>query len=211
MGISIPSIIASDEPTSTQIAIYFSEPLTASIATTLSNYSVSGKTISGIALKRDNTEVLVTLSTAMTVGTAYTVTMNNLTTVSGNQVPAKQSLPFNYAAYVAPNWTATLYRANVTVGSVAQAQTVISTPSEQTSVTTATESVLNFLDTGPAGHFANPSPFPGMTIGEGLSNYVLQAKGTIVVSSSQAGYYTFGVSSDDGYTMTITGTASPTA
>ena len=104
-----------------------------------------------------------------------------------------------------PNWTATLYRANVTVGSVAQAQTVISTPSEQTSVTTATESVLNFLDTGPAGHFANPSPFPGMTIGEGLSNYVLQAKGTIVVSSSQAGYYTFGVSSDDGFTMTITG------
>ena len=47
--------------------------------------------------------------------------------------------------------------------------------------------------------------FPGMTVGEGLSNYVLQATGTLTITASQAGYYTFGVNSDDGFSLTITG------
>ena len=113
-----------------------------------------------------------------------------------------------------PGFATTLYRANITVSSVATAQSVISTPSEQTSVTNETEGVLNFMDTGGGGHFGNDNPFPGMTVGAGLSNYVLQATGTITVTSAQAGYYTFGVNSDDGFSLTITNAntslASPT-
>ena len=99
----------------------------------------------------------------------------------------------------------TLYQANIDISSVETAEGVINTPSEQTSATSETESVLNFLDTGPDGHFGADNPFPGMTIGEGLSNYVLQATGTITVTAAQAGYYTFGVNSDDGFSLTITG------
>ena len=106
----------------------------------------------------------------------------------------------------------TLYQANIGVGSIATADTVISTASDQISATNETESDLNFMDTGGGAHFStNPaSPwyneaFPGMTVGEGLSNYVLQATGTLTISASQAGYYTFGVSSDDGFSLTITG------
>ena len=67
-------------------------------ATLSSNYTVSGRTVSGLALARHNTEVLLTLSSAMTLGTAYTVTMKNLTTVSGNQLPATQTFTFTYTA-----------------------------------------------------------------------------------------------------------------
>ena len=108
-------------------------------------------------------------------------------------------------ANTVPGFACTLYRANTGVGSVTQAESVISTPSEQTSVINQTESTLNFMDTGGGGHFGGDSAFPGMTVGEGLSNYVLQATGTITITASQAGYYTFGVSSDDGFSLTITG------
>ena len=106
---------------------------------------------------------------------------------------------------VVPGFAATLYKANITVSTVALAQSVVSTPSEQTSATSETESVLNFLDTGGDGHFNHDNAFPGMTVGEGLSNYVLQATGTLTVTASQAGYYTFGANTDDGFTLTITG------
>ena len=61
------------------------------------------------------------------------------------------------------------------------------------------------MDSGGGGHFSNDNPFPGMTLGEGLNNYVLQATGTLTITASQAGYYTFGVNSDDGFTLTISG------
>ena len=86
-----------------------------------------------------------------------------------------------------------------TLASVENAESVINTPSEQTSSINQTESVLNFLDTGGDGHFGSDNAFPGMTVGEGLSNYVVQATGTLTITASQAGYYTFGVNSDDGF------------
>ena len=100
----------------------------------------------------------------------------------------------------------TLYHSDITVGGVAVAEQVISTPTDQSSVINATESDLDFVDTGPGGHFTSlEQAFPGMAFGEGLSNYVLQAAGTITITSAQAGYYTFGVNSDDGFSLAITG------
>ncbi|MGA2501636.1 MAG: CotH kinase family protein, partial [Tepidisphaeraceae bacterium] len=108
----------------------------------------------------------------------------------------------------------TLYRGNIGLGSVENAETVIDTTADQISTTNQTESVLNFMDTGGGGHFyataAAPdniadNAFPGMTIGEGLSNIVLQATGTLQVSAAQAGYYTFGVNSDDGFMLSLSG------
>jgi fibronectin type 3 domain-containing protein len=105
---------------------------------------------------------------------------------------------------VASGFATTLYKANTgSVASLAQANAVVSTPSEDSSITSETESVLNFMDTGGGGNFGSDNPFPGMTIGEGLSDYVLTATGTITIPTT--GYYTFGASSDDGFGMTITG------
>ena len=43
-----------------------------------------------MAISRHNTEATLTLSTAMTLNSSYTVTMKNLTTASGDQLPATQ-------------------------------------------------------------------------------------------------------------------------
>ena len=202
----LPAITSAIAPTSMSIAIYFSEPLTASVATNRNNYSVSGLALNGLTLGRDGTLVTLSLTSALAVGTIYTVTLMNLTTVSGDALPATQTFSFTYAAYIAPNWSTTLYRANVTVASVANAQTVISTPSQQSSVTTQTENVLNlFMGGNASGYFANGNAFPGMTPSTSINNFVVQATGTIVVLASQAGYYTFGVTSDDGFSISITG------
>ncbi|MGA2068682.1 MAG: lamin tail domain-containing protein, partial [Thermoguttaceae bacterium] len=102
----------------------------------------------------------------------------------------------------------TLYHANIGVGSITTAEQVISTPADQTSVYNETEPYIDFMDTGGGGHFTSSSlekAFPGMSIGQGLDNYVLQATGSLTITSAQAGYYTFGVNSDDGFQLTITG------
>ena len=105
---------------------------------------------------------------------------------------------------VANGFAATLYKANTnSVSSVAQANAVIATPSEQTSTYSETSSVLNYMDTGGGGHYGNDSGFPGMTVGQGANYYVLQATGTLTIST--AGYYTFGANTDDGFSLTLTG------
>ena len=78
--------------------IYFSEPLTAASATVLGNYSMvnsSGTklTLSAVALSRDGTVVTLTTSAAISASTLYTITMSNLATVSGDQLPA--SIPLS--------------------------------------------------------------------------------------------------------------------
>ena len=67
----LPWITGNFEPSATQIAIYFSEPLATGPATTMANYSVSGMTVSSVALSRNNTEVTLTLSSAMTLNAAH--------------------------------------------------------------------------------------------------------------------------------------------
>ena len=81
----------------------------------------------------------------------------------------------------------TLYQANTgVVSSLAQAETVISTPSEQTSATSKTEGVLDFLDTGSGGHFTGEEQaFPGLKIDDGGQYYVLQATGTLTITRAR--------------------------
>ena len=60
----------------------------------LGNYTMSGGiTFSAVALSRDGTMVTLTTNQAITAGNAYTITMNGLATVSGDQLPA--SLPLS--------------------------------------------------------------------------------------------------------------------
>ena len=107
---------------------------------------------------------------------------------------------------VANGFATTLYKANTgSVSSLAQANAVIATPSEQTSAFSQTSSVLNFMDTGGGGHYGSDSGFPGLAVGAGGQYYVLQATGTITITAAQAGYYTFGANTDDGFSLTITG------
>jgi len=93
------------------------------------------------------------------------------------------------------------YKANVPVGSLAAAETVIVTPSQQSSVVSQNCSVINFLGTGGSAHYVNDSPYPGGTIGVDINNFVIEA--TAVITIPSAGYWTFGANTDDGFGLAI--------
>jgi hypothetical protein len=171
---------------------------------TLTYPALSTDTSYGVGETVNETDLVAAGATA----TYFCPTNNSLGTTwtqPGFNDSSWSSGPTGLGYGVVPGFATTLYKANITVSSLALAQTVVSTSSDQTSATSATEDVLNFLDTGGDGHFNGDSPFPGMKIGQGWSNYVMQATGTITVTASQAGYYTFGVNSDDGFSLSITG------
>ena len=94
---ALPGIVSYDWIDSKDIELYFSEPLSAGPATQVSNYALTGGvSIVGAALSRDNTRLTLTTNQAVAASTAYTLTLNNLTTVSGNQMPVSQQIGFTY-------------------------------------------------------------------------------------------------------------------
>jgi hypothetical protein len=96
----------------------------------------------------------------------------------------------------------TYYKANIPVVNLATAKTVISTPAYQSSVATEKALVINYYNTGEYGHFDNDSNFPGTVINSDVDDFVIQARGSVLIPST--GYWTFGVSSDDGYELKLT-------
>lgn len=92
-------------------------------------------------------------------------------------------------------------RANITVGNLDTALSVLADASKQKSVFTANPSVINYLNTGDGANFGNDTSFPGFTIGVDEDNFVMQATGIITIPTT--GYWTFGVNSDDGFSVTI--------
>ncbi len=81
----------------THIEIRFSEPLDPATAANLDRYAFSGGALAGVSLAGNNTRVVLTTSSPMTPGAAYSLTFNGLTTLSGSQLPAALPLSFTFA------------------------------------------------------------------------------------------------------------------
>ncbi|HEX5043853.1 MAG TPA: CotH kinase family protein [Candidatus Polarisedimenticolaceae bacterium] len=95
----------------------------------------------------------------------------------------------------------TCYRASIAVPDLGTAEAVIADPALQLSIQTAQPPVINYLNTGGAGHFGSDASFPGMLIGTDVNDFVVLVTGTITLPA--AGPWTFGVNSDDGFGMEI--------
>ena len=95
----------------------------------------------------------------------------------------------------------TFYKATGTVGSLAAAESVISTPALRSMAVTKTARVINFFNSGTEGHFGADSPVPGAPAGD-IDNYVLLVTATLVIPTT--GPWSFGVNSDDGFGLTLT-------
>jgi hypothetical protein len=113
---------------------------------------------------------------------------------------------FNATMYVAgasetPGFTAITYRANVSVTSLTVAEAVIINGTQQSSTSTATAGVVNYLNTSTDGHFTDNNTFPGMSTTE-VSNFVVEITSSITIPTT--GAWTFGVSSNDGFRLTLT-------
>jgi hypothetical protein len=95
----------------------------------------------------------------------------------------------------------TFYKAKGTVSSLAVAEAVIADASQQASTAKEQARVINYFNTGTPGNFDNDRPFPGTTLNVDVENYVVLVTGKVMIP--QAGNWTFGVSSDDGFGMTL--------
>src|SRR6266568_3593112 len=93
------------------------------------------------------------------------------------------------------------YVANIGVCDLATAQGVITTPAQQSAVYSENAPVINYFNTGGASNYGNDRTFPGFTIGADQDNFVIEATATITIPA--AGNWTFGVNSDDGFSLTI--------
>jgi len=93
--------------------------------------------------------------------------------------------------------------ASTPIYSIAQGQELLDGQIAHSSYLTGTAPVVNFEDPGNAGtkwHFGNKAPFIIDT--PGVDNYfAIEATGTLVIPSG--GNYTFGVNSDDGFSLTV--------
>ena len=117
-----------------------------------------------------------------------------------------------------PGWAANVYKAAPAMGNIANlttAQTVVDHPAFQSWDRHETTPVINYTNTGGGGRFAigsNPAyadrTIPNMSINSNQDNYVIRATGKVHIPAStgaNAGKWTFGVSSDEGFRLQIAG------
>lgn len=95
----------------------------------------------------------------------------------------------------------TLYKANTSVSSLDIANNIIANPAYQQTVRTELASVINYLDGGGDGHYTANNLFPGLSAGEEANDYVVVVTGLVKID--QSGWWTFGVSSDDGFSCEL--------
>ncbi len=129
--------------------------------------------------------------------------------MSNVKTKALAALPANFLTasftYAAPGWAVTVYKANYGLNdTIAEAQGVVNTLSQQSWVKTAVATYIDYNVTGGVLHFPNKETAPpGMTMGTETDNFAVTATGMLIIPS--AGTYTFGCDSDDGFQLTITG------
>ena len=119
--------------------------------------------------------------------------------VSGPSVPVTTGLGFNTNP---SGFKVNYYKANIAVTDTFVAEQVISDPTKRTTTATETVATINYVGDGSGANFGGDRPFPTQGFNQGISDFVIEATGTIVIPT--AGQYTFGVNSDDGFTLQLT-------
>ena len=103
---------------------------------------------------------------------------------------------------VLPDFQVTYYKANIDVGDITAAKSVISNPAYQEQVVNETTRVINYFNTGDLGHYGNDRTFPGITMGVDIDHFVIRATAKVYIPTT--GSWTFGVNSDDGFELKLT-------
>ncbi|HUU90439.1 MAG TPA: lamin tail domain-containing protein [Phycisphaerae bacterium] len=93
------------------------------------------------------------------------------------------------------------YKANVSVGHLTTAESVISTPSMQSAHFAENIAFIDYYNTQGTGHYGNNLPFPSTTVGVNVDDFVIEVTGTVNIPTT--GYWTFGVNSDDGFGLEL--------
>lgn len=92
-------------------------------------------------------------------------------------------------------------RANGGVCDLSAAEAVLADPARQAAVFAVTAPVINYVNAGGGANFGGDVTYPGFTINVDENNFVTEATGILTIPTS--GAWTFGVNSDDGFSVTI--------
>ena len=90
----------------------------------------------------------------------------------------------------------------VRVRNVNEARAILADPGRQGQVTTATAQIIDYFNTDERGNFTNDNPFPGIGF-DNVDNFIVTVTGTILIP--EPGPWSFGVNSDDGFELTLSG------
>ncbi|MCX5647310.1 MAG: lamin tail domain-containing protein [Phycisphaerae bacterium] len=136
----------------------------------------------------------------------YLAADNKIITLVPENAPKRVLVPSvanggDRLANLSPGFAVTFYKAKGTVSSLTLAEAVIADGSQQAGTAQEQARVINYFNTGSPGNFDSDRPFPGTTTNADVENYVVLVTGKVMIP--QAGNWTFGVSSDDGFGMTL--------
>ena len=90
------------------------------------------------------------------------------------------------------------------VNDITGAETVAASPTQWWQ-SSQVAPVINYVNTGTNGNFGGDSRFPNLPIATDSNDYVVQAKSTVNILAGQGGNWTFGVNSDEGFSLKIAG------
>ncbi len=122
------------------------------------------------------------------------------TPVSGPAIPVTTGIGYNTNP---SGFNVKYVKANVFVNDTFVAQQVLDTPAQQTQVINETVATVNYNSNGGSADFGGDRAFPGHAFpGQDVNDFVIEATGTIVFPN--AGQWTFGVNSDDGFRLEVT-------
>lgn len=105
-----------------------------------------------------------------------------------------------YQSFV-PGFAVRCVKANVGVCDMGSAENVLASSSLQTASVSTTARTVNYVNTGSGANFPGDATFPGLTINVDAENFVLEVTGILTIPT--AGAWTFGVNSDDGFSVTL--------
>ncbi|MBN1507413.1 MAG: lamin tail domain-containing protein [Sedimentisphaerales bacterium] len=108
----------------------------------------------------------------------------------------------NLLSNIPAGFQVTYYKSTVAVDNIATAESVISDRTRQATTANEQARVINYFNTGGTGNFPNDRAFPGTTLNADVEDFVVLVTGRVMIPA--AGEWTFGVNSDDGYSMTLT-------
>jgi len=131
---------------------------------------------------------------------------NKLVTLVPEDAPKRVLVPSlanggSTLANVSTGFDVTFYKAKGTVDSLTAAEAVIANVSQQARTATEKARVINYFNTASLGNFDGDRAFPGTTLNVDVEDFVVLVTGKVMIP--QAGNWTFGVSSDDGFGLTL--------
>ena len=131
---------------------------------------------------------------------------NRIVTLVPEDAPKRVLVPSvanggSLLANVSAGFDVTFYKARGTVDSLTAAEAVIASAALRTTTAHEQARVINYFNTVSLGNFDADRAFPGTMINVDVENFVVLVTGKVMIP--QAGNWTFGVSSDDGFGLTL--------